>query len=135
VAGVAVGPSDVNASAGGDMNFNAERFLSRVKGRWHCWRMQSALRFAVATVTRRNGIPVGASLRMAEERADALVQLRADDVFELAGLRVRFGILDGKGVLEEALGQAVAAHNVARALAAYGRELHFAVLHLHQMQV
>jgi len=72
---------------------------------------------------------------MAEERTDALVQFRADDVFELAGLRVRFGILDGKGVFEKALGQAVAANNVARALAAYGRELHFAVLHLYQMQI
>jgi hypothetical protein len=72
---------------------------------------------------------------MAEERADALVQLRADDVFKLAGLRVRFGILDGKRVLEEALGQAVAADNVARALAAYGRELHFAVFHLYQMLI
>src|SRR6267378_3859255 len=96
---------------------------------------RSALGLAVATIARRNGIPMGAGLRMAEERADALVELRADDVFELAGLRVCFGILDAKSVLEEALGQAVAADNVARALAAYGRELHFAVFHLYQMKI
>ena len=72
---------------------------------------------------------------MAEECTNALVQFRADDVFELAGLRVRFGILDGKRVLEETLGQAVAADDVARALAAYRSKLHFAVLHLYQMQI
>ena len=45
---------------------------------------------------------------MAEERADALVQFRADDVFEFAGLRVRFGIVNREGVLEEALREPMA---------------------------
>jgi hypothetical protein len=65
---------------------------------------RSVLGPAVAAFAWRNGIPVRAGLRMAEECADALVQLRVNDVFELAGLRMRFGILDGKCVLEEALG-------------------------------
>jgi hypothetical protein len=72
---------------------------------------------------------------MTEERANALVELRTDDVLELAGLRVRFGIFDGKSVFEEALGQAVTAHDVARTLATHGRELHFPVSHRHQMQI
>ena len=41
---------------------------------------------------------------MPEERADALIEFRADDVFEPAGLRVRFGVVDGESVLEEAFG-------------------------------
>src|SRR5258708_28287291 len=72
---------------------------------------------------------------MAEERADALVQLRADDVFKFAGLRMRLGILDGKCVLEETLGQAVAADDAARALATHGSELYFAVFHLYQVEI
>src|SRR6266850_2471406 len=48
---------------------------------------------------------------------------------------VGLGILDRKRIFEEALGQAVAADNVARALAANGSELHFAVFHLYQMQI
>ena len=73
-----------------------------------------------------------AGLRVPQEGANALVELRADDMFEFAGLRVRFGFVDGEGVFEEALGQAVAADDVARALTAHGRKLHFAVLHDHQ---
>src|ERR1700687_2599413 len=80
-------------------------------------------------------MPMRAALRVPKERADTLVQLRADDVFEFAGLRARLGIVDGKGVLEEALGQAVTPDNVARALAAHGSELHFPVLHSHQAQI
>jgi len=76
-----------------------------------------------------------ASLGVPQERADALVQLRADDVFELAGLRVRFGIVDGESVLEEAFRQAVTADHAARPLAARGRELHLTILHLHQSQI
>jgi hypothetical protein len=72
---------------------------------------------------------------MAEERADALVQLGADDVLEFAGLRMRLGILDGKCVLEETLGQAVAADDAARTLAAHGSELYFAVCHLYQVEI
>src|SRR6266852_6986870 len=96
---------------------------------------RSALGLAVAAVTRRNGIPMRAGLGVPEEGANALVQLRADDVFELARLRMRLGFVDGKSVLEEALGQAVTADHVARALAAHGLELHFPVFHLHQAQI
>ena len=62
------------------------------------------LGFAVAAGASRNGIAVGTGLGMAKERADALVQFRADDVLEFAGLRMRFGIVDGKSVLEKAFG-------------------------------
>ena len=71
------------------------------------------------------------SLGVPEEGADALVQLRADDVFKLAGLRMRLGFVDGKSVFEKALGETVTADNVARALATYGCELYSPVLHLH----
>src|SRR5712692_9908613 len=108
-------------------------FAGRKESAWLGGR--SALGLAVAAVTRRNGIPMRAGLRVPEERANALVQLRADDVFELARLRMRLGFVDGKCVLEEALGQAVTADHVARALAAHGRELHLPVLHLHQAQI
>src|SRR5262245_25040053 len=67
---------------------------------------------------------------MAEEGTDALVELGADDVFELAGLIVGFGIVDGEGVLEEALGEAMAADNVAGAAGAVGSEVDFAIVQL-----
>jgi hypothetical protein len=58
---------------------------------------------------------------MAKERADALVEFRADDVFELAGLAMRFMVVNAEGVLEKALGEAVTANDVARtALSAVG---------------
>lgn len=41
---------------------------------------------------------------MAEERANPLIQLRADDVFEPARLRVGLGVVDRESVLEEAFG-------------------------------
>src|SRR5260370_3366605 len=72
---------------------------------------RSALGLAVAAVARWNRVPVRAGLGVPEERANALVQLRADDVFEFAGLRVRLGIVNGKSVLEESLGEAVTAEN------------------------
>ena len=64
---------------------------------------------------------------MAEERADTLIELRADDVLELAGLRVYLGFVDGKSILEEALCKAVAADDIACALGSHRGELRFAV--------
>ena len=75
-----------------------------------------------------------ARLRMAEERADALIQLRADNVFELAGLRMDFGFVDGKSIFEQALREAMAPHDVARALASHRSELRFAVSKVDEMQ-
>lgn len=69
-----------------------------------------------------------ASLWMAEERADALIQFRAYDVFELAGLRVRFGIVNRKSVLEKSLRKAMPPDDIARALASHGGELRLAIL-------
>ena len=59
---------------------------------------------------------------MAEEGANALVELGGDDVFEAAGLLVRFGVFDGKCVGEQALSQAVAAHDIACAASSGFRE-------------
>ena len=59
-------------------------------------------------------------LGMPEKGANARVQLGADDVLEPACLRVRFGLVNRKSVLEQALRQAMAAHHVARALASRG---------------
>src|SRR5271169_2671804 len=122
---MAVGPDDIHTGAVLNVNLDAGGFFSRVERSGHFQVARSALGLAVATVARRNGISMWAGFRVAKERADTLVQLRADDVLELAGLRVRLGVVDGKRVLEEAFGQAVTAHHVARALAAHGRELHF----------
>src|SRR5437879_9258239 len=72
---------------------------------------------------------------MPQKCADALVELRADDVLELAGLVVGFGIFNREGVAEESLGEAVAADDVAGAAAAAIGELHFAAAHLDQAQI
>ena len=69
---------------------------------------------------------------MAEERADALIQFGADDVLELAGLCVRFEVVDGKCVLEQALRETMATDYIARALASPGGELRFAILQCDQ---
>src|SRR5260370_42267805 len=114
------------------MNRDAGWFLSRVERGRDGWVARSALGFAIAAVARRNGISMRAGLRVPEESANALVQCRADDVFELAGLCMRLGFVDGKSVLEEALGQTVAADNGPRALGAPGRVLHVPRLHLRQ---
>ena len=79
--------------------------------------------FTVQQCAWRNRVAVRAGFGMAQERADALVQLGADDVFELAGLVVGLGVIDGESVFEEALGQAVAADDVARAAGAGVGEL------------
>jgi hypothetical protein len=65
---------------------------------------------------------------MTEECADALVQLRADDVFEFAGLRVRFGIVNRESVFEKTFGETMPADDVAGALASHGGKLRFAIL-------
>jgi len=93
--------------------------------------LRSALGLSVAAVARWDGIPVRAGLRVPEEGTNALIELWADNVFKFAGLRVGLGIVDGKSVLKEALGQAVTANNITCALGADGREPHFAALHRH----
>ena len=56
-----------------------------------------------------------ASLRMAQERADALVQLRADNVLELAGLRVRLVIVDPESILEQPFRKPMSPDHIPRA--------------------
>jgi hypothetical protein len=70
---------------------------------------------------------------MAEERANALIQLWADDVFEPACLRVGLGVVYGKSIFEEPFSQPMAAHDPPRALAANWRKLRLAVLQFDQM--
>ena len=72
---------------------------------------------------------------MPQERANPLVQLRADDVLEFAGLTVHFLIFDAEGVLEETLGQAMAPHHIPRTLRSCLREAHIAVLQFDQAQI
>jgi len=55
---------------------------------------------AVATVARRNRIAMWTRLRMSEKATDALIQLWADDVLELASLVVQLGIFDGESILK-----------------------------------
>ena len=76
-----------------------------------------------------------ASFGMAEERADALIQLWADDVLELAGLRMHFGFVDRKSILEEALREAMAPDDVARTPASYRSELGFAILKVDKIEI
>ena len=77
-----------------------------------------------------DGVAVGAGFWMAQERADTLVQLGTDDVFEFAGLVVGFGVVDREGVFEEALGQAVAADDIAGTASTCVGELDVAVFGL-----
>ena len=70
---------------------------------------------------------------MTEKRADALIELGADDVFELAGLRVGLGIIDGEGIFEKALCQEVTPHNIASSAITGLSEMHIAVAHLHKL--
>src|SRR5580692_1234350 len=96
-------------------------------------RTASALRLSVAAIARGNRIAVRTGLGMAEECADALIELRADDVLEPAGLRVRFGVVDGESIFEKAFGQPMPAHDPSCALATHRRKLRLAVLQFDQM--
>ena len=71
----------------------------------------------------------------AEESADALVEFGGDDVLEFASLGVGFGIVDGESVFEEALGEAMTADYVARAVAAGRREVNVAVVELDEAEI
>jgi len=78
---------------------------------------------------------VRASLGVAEESTDALIQLRADDVFEPAGLRVGLGVVGGESVFKKTFGQPMPAHDAARALAPHRRKLGLAVLQFDQVSL
>ena len=60
--------------------------------------------FCPAARPRRNGITMRAGFGVTQEGADALIELRRDDVLEAAGLLVRFGVFDGESVGEKAFG-------------------------------
>ena len=88
---------------------------------------------AVAAVARRNGVPVRASFWMPQKCADALIQFRADDVLEFAGLVVRLKIIDRKGVFKQPFGQAMAPHHVAGAAATRFGKMHIAFAYFYQL--
>jgi hypothetical protein len=70
--------------------------------------------------------------RMAEEAANALVELRTDNVLELAGLRIGLGIGDRKRVCEEALSEAATTNDIARAALAAVSQFNFGIVHCDQ---
>lgn len=70
--------------------------------------------------------------RMAEEAANALIELRADDVLELAGLRVSLGVGDGKRVRKEAFSEAATTNDIASAALATVSQFDFGIVHCHQ---
>src|ERR1700722_18167557 len=88
-----------------------------------------------ATAARRNWIAVRAGLRMTEERADALVELGANDVLEFAGVGVGFGIGNGECIGPRAFCQAPPAHDVARAIFAVSRERDLAPPQFEEFQI
>src|SRR5713226_691676 len=96
---------------------------------------RSSLGFRIAAIARWNGIAVRTSFRVAEETANALVQLGTDDVLEFAGLVARFGIVDRERVFEQALRETMTADHVARAAAAHSGQFDFAVTQIDQMQI
>ena len=63
-------------------------------------RLQLFRELAVAAVARGDRIAMRARLWMPEKTTDALIQLRADDVLELARLVVQFGVFDGERILK-----------------------------------
>src|SRR5229473_7736622 len=96
---------------------------------------RSSLGFRIAAIAGRNGIAVRTSFGVAEEAANALVQLGTDDVLEFAGLVARFGVVDRERVFEQTLRETMTAHNVARAAAAHSGQFDFAVTQIDQMQI
>ena len=72
---------------------------------------------------------------MAQKGADALVELRADDVFEFAGLSVSLVVVDGESIFEQALGEAMAANHVAGAAAASFSQVHIGLANFYQLQI
>src|ERR1700692_2059112 len=95
----------------------------------------SSLHFHIAAIARRNGIAMRTGFRVAQKAANALVQLRRNDVLEFAGLVARFGIFNRKRILEQALRKTMTPHHVTRPLAARRRQINFAVAQRDQMQI
>src|SRR5258708_14774551 len=67
VALVAVGPGDVHARAGGDVNLHVHSFFPGINGDGHGWESLLAFRFVVAALSRGDGIAVRAGRGMAEK--------------------------------------------------------------------
>jgi len=70
------------------------------------------------------GLPCGHVVGWAQERADALVEFRADDVLELARLGMRLVIVNPEGVLEQSFRQAVTPYQRRARGSRHVRQLH-----------
>src|ERR1700693_1688734 len=91
------------------------RHLLRFPGR------QSTL----AARSRGDGRAVGASAGMPEEAADLVVSFRREDVFELAGLLLDFGLaVQRQAVSEETFRQTMAANDVGSPMPSAGGKFH-----------
>ena len=112
VAGVTVRPSDIHSRAGGHVNLYRCRFFAWIKRSSHelgvCFSVPAvSLTVGVpvhghAATPRGNRISVRTCRRVPQECTNPLIQFRTDDVFKLASLRVRFGIVYRKRILKEA---------------------------------
>jgi len=78
---------------------------------------------------------VGAGFWVAEESANALVELGTDDVLEPAGLLMGLGVADGKRVGEKTFGKTVTADDIAGAAGAGIGEADFAIGVLDEAQI
>jgi hypothetical protein len=133
MAGVIVGPGDVDARAAGDVNFYVQRFFALIDWGGHGFGSGTAgFGLSVAAIAGRDGITVRTGFWVTEKSADALIELRADDVFEFASLGVGLGIIDGESVFEKALCKAMTAHHIASAAITSLGEMDIGVAHLHE---
>jgi len=101
VAGVTIGPRNVDAGAAAHMNFHRGGLFAGIKGDGHrVSGKPSSLALAVAAIARRDGVAMRTRFRVAQKTANALIELRADDVLELASLVASLGVFDRESVLE-----------------------------------
>src|SRR3984957_431338 len=96
----------------------------------HMPRSRNLLRFpghqsTLAARSRWYGRAVGTSPGMSEEAADLVGGFRRQDVFELAGLLLDFGLaIQGQAVSEETFGQTMPANDIGRPLSSTGSKFH-----------
>ena len=72
---------------------------------------------------------------MSQKAANPLVKLRADDVFELARLAMRFVIVNAKRVFEKSLSEAMTPYDIAGTILAAVGQQNLVVCNLNQPQI
>src|SRR5271170_2130007 len=103
--GMTVGPHNIHASSRLHVDPHIFGLLPRINRFRHGYSVAVSIILVVAAFSRRNRIPVRTRSRMSEEAANALVQFRADDVFEFARLRMSLMLINSESVLEQPLRQ------------------------------